>query len=431
MAEHGMMRQFPPGAKGSKEVLNRHTESMLTETANSPDSALAELGIAKPSHESILKRLARTSVETTASPVDVSDATPGARSWRSLMGIMSNASDHLRTLRNLTISRRQLAEVRQQLAEVHQQTALIHSLVEQNRLLEEKVRELNGTILTLTEGIDTGQASMRQELALLHRTADLQRQSYVEITRRMARSGEIGREEIQPERPRPEHSGEDDPFVDLFYREFEDRFRGSREEILERLREYLPYVAFLKEEPHRGSVVDIGCGRGEWLEILREEGIDAIGVDLNERQAQAAKDLGLNVVIADALGWMGQQQDRSVSLLSAMHIIEHMTFGQVVDFLKEAARILKPGGGLLIETPNPESLIVGGYKFWLDPTHVRPYPPELLSQLLASFAFGQEQVLRLHPDGRNREYRDIHGLAKPITDLLVGPLDYAILCRKP
>jgi SAM-dependent methyltransferase len=401
---------------------------MLTETASSPDSALAELSVAKPSHESILKRLARNSVETTAISVDVSDATPRARSWRSLMGIMSNFSDHLRTLRNLTISRRQLAEVRQETALIRQDTALIHSLVAQNRLLEEKVRELDGTILTLKEKIDTEQASMGQELALLHRTADLQRQSYVEITRRMARSG---REEIQPERPRPEHSGEGDPFIDLFYREFEDRFRGSREEILDRLREYLPYVAFLKEEPHRGSVVDIGCGRGEWLEILREEGIDAIGVDLNERQAQAAKDLGLHVVIADALGWMGQQQDRSVSLLSAMHIIEHMTFEQVVDFLKEAARILKPGAALLIETPNPESLIVGGYKFWLDPTHVRPYPPELLSQLLASFSFGQEQVLRLHPDGRNREYRDIYGLAKPITDLLVGPLDYAILCRKP
>ena len=358
------------------------------------------------------------------------------------MGLFYNLTQHLRTLRHLTISRHQLSdarngladlrhslnetrqqmnEVRQQVNEVRQQEPLLREMSQENRALKERIRALE-------EALASSRNELGQELAGLHRVADLQRQSYVDITRRLtARAGDS----TKPTKGNLTAAAAD-PFMDLFYREFEDRFRGSREEILDRLREYVPHLIFLKERRFKdGIVADLGCGRGEWLEILRDEGIDAIGIDTNERQAQAAKELGLNVIIADAIEWMEQQKDRSVSLLSAMHVIEHMQFDQIVRLLKEAARVLKPGGSILLETPNPESLIVGAYKFWFDPTHVRPYPPELISQLLESLGFGQIEVLRLHPDGRNREYRDVHAVPRPVADLLAGPLDYAILCRKP
>lgn len=387
---------------------------------------------AKPSHEAVLARVERSvmgdALETSTAKVAPAIAQSSVSSRRAFMGLFSNFSDHLRTIRNLTISRHHLndarnsiAELRQQSAELRQQVSEVRTLSQENRALKEKIRALESALAS-------ARSELGQELAGLHRMADLQRQSYVDITRRLSAGAN---DASRPTRGKQAAIAAD-PFIDLFYREFEDRFRGSREEILDRLREYVPHLTFLEERRFKdGIVVDLGCGRGEWLEILRSEGIDAIGIDTNERQAQAAKELGLNVVISDAIEWMVQQKDRSVSLLSAMHVIEHMQFDQIVRLLKEAARILKPGGGILLETPNPESLIVGAYKFWFDPTHVRPYPPELISQLLESLGFEQIDVLRLHPDGRNREYRDAHAVPKPVADLLAGPLDYAILCRKP
>lgn len=335
-----------------------------------------------------------------------------------------NIKEHLRTLRELTRSRFQLRELSGRVAS---QNSNLSTLMHDVSQLNATVKEARESAKRDQEKLEEMLGRMTREFVRLNTMVDAQRRSYAEMTRQITQiSEESGNESIH------RLDVKDDPFLDIFYREFEDRYRGSREEILERLREYVGHIAFLKDtDQKKRRIVDLGCGRGEWLEVMREEGLEAIGVDLNEAQAESARALGFEIEIENALNWLARQKDRSIDFISAFHLIEHLEFPVLVRLFKEALRVLKPGGGLLIETPNPESLIVGAYKFWFDPTHVRPYPPELITQLLETLSFREIELLRLHPDGRNLEYRQLHGLAGPIADLIAGPLDYGVLCRRP
>ena len=341
---------------------------------------------------------------------------------------MGRVKEHLKTLRNLTRSRIKLQELSDKVAVTTAAGAEgrteIDALRHKVENLETKLVDQERMIAGLSQALETSLGQIAREMARLNNIIDAQRRSYVEITRQLTASQTT-------KNPHQGQSGTKDPFLDIFYREFEDRYRGSREEILVRLREYSSHLAFLKDrDPRELRIVDLGCGRGEWLEVLRDEGLPATGVDNNEAQAEAARELGLDIEIDDVTVWIAAQKDRSIDFLSAFHLVEHMEFPALVNLFKEALRVLKPGGGLLIETPNPESLIVGAYKFWFDPTHVRPYPPELLSQLLETLTFQDIKLLRLHPDGRNQEYK-LYGLPAPVADLVAGALDYAIICRRP
>lgn len=348
---------------------------------------------------------------------------------------LSNLKEHVRSLRNLTRSRLQLREIADRTAA---QTATVQALSAENQTLRQQVAELQAAMSRyqaqaeeLQAQTETSYRRAAQEMVRLTSAVDMQRRSYVEMTRQLAQLPSPGEGSGASPTEGNGAAPVQDPFLEIFYREFEDRYRGSREEILGRLREYVGHIAFLKEgDPQQRRIIDLGCGRGEWLEVLREQGLPAVGIDTNEAQAEAARALDLTVEIDDAIAYLARQKDRSVDFISAFHLIEHLEFPVLTHLLKECLRVLKPEGCLLLETPNPQSLIVGAYKFWFDPTHVRPYPPELIEQLLESLGFKNIAVLPLHPDGRNFEYREIHGLAQPIADLLVGPLDYAILCRR-
>src|SRR6185437_6360076 len=119
--------------------------------------------------------------------------------------------------------------------------------------------------------------------------------------------------------------------------------------------------------------------RGEWLEMLRDEGYQAAGVDMDEGMLQGCRERGLNARRGDALTALRELPDESMNLVSAFHLVEHMAFDDVRALLREARRVLKPAGLLILETPNPENIVVGTSLFYLDPTHLRPIPPELLS----------------------------------------------------
>lgn len=365
----------------------------------------------------------------------------------------SNLKEHARTLRDLTRTRFQLQDLsgrvasqssgHNELAADHNALAAEHrALQAENQMLRQSISELQDGMRHLKDELHAMRDSLRRaeeaheaaygratrEMVRLHGVMDAQRRSYVDMTRQITHMPDDKASDAATLRL----PLEDDPFLDIFYREFEDRYRGSREEILHRLRDYTGHLAFLHEiDAKNRLIIDLGCGRGEWLEVLREQGLEAVGIDTNEAQAEAARGLDLKVEIDDAISYLSRQRDRSVDFISAFHLIEHLEFPVLTRLLKEVMRVLKPGGRLLLETPNPESLIVGAYKFWFDPTHVRPYPSELIGQLLASLGFRDIDVLRLHPDGRKFQYTETHGLAEPIADLIVGPLDYAILSRRP
>lgn len=180
-----------------------------------------------------------------------------------------------------------------------------------------------------------------------------------------------------------------------FYRAFEDRYRGSRELIKSRLRVYLPFVKPLCSYYDGGTAVDLGCGRGEWLELMQEVGFDAQGVDIDEGMLAACRERKLNVQTVDAVSFLKKLPDSSHVVVTGFHIAEHITFSDLKILVEEALRVLKPGGILILETPNPENIVVGTSHFFLDPTHRRPLPPKQLSFLTEYYGFKKTKILRL------------------------------------
>jgi O-antigen chain-terminating methyltransferase len=214
-----------------------------------------------------------------------------------------------------------------------------------------------------------------------------------------------------------------DPQLEKLYVALEDRFRGTREEIKERFREYLPYV---KES---APVIDLGCGRGEWLELLSESGIQARGVENNTLQVRQCTDRGLDVAEEDLFAYLQSLPDESAGAITGFHIIEHLSFNALVTLLNEVLRVLRPGGVAIFETPNPENVIVGSNYFYLDPSHRHPLPTELLEFLLKNRGFDQVELLMLHPWESGR----VPGeglLAERFNGYFYGPMDYAVVGRK-
>lgn len=220
---------------------------------------------------------------------------------------------------------------------------------------------------------------------------------------------------------------EQDHLLDALYASFEDQFRGSCEEISRRLQVYLP---FLKEAKITGDVLDIGCGRGEWLQLLRSEGIEARGVDRNRVFIETCRGAGLEVVEQDALTYVRSQPDESLSAITAIHFVEHVPFEMLIAILDEIRRILKPGGLLIAETPNPENFMVGSCNFYADPTHRNPIPSETLKFLLESRGLRCKDVLKLRPwdearlDGNSE-------LIKRFNEYFYSAPDYGIVATKP
>ena len=129
----------------------------------------------------------------------------------------------------------------------------------------------------------------------------------------------------------------------------------------------------------RGPVLELACGRGEFLELLRDAGVDGQGIDLDEGMVQAATAAGLTVELADALAGLQRRADDSVHGVFSAHFVEHLQPDELEAVINESARVLAPGGVLVAATPNAACLSVAGYDFWKDPTHVRFYDPRLLA----------------------------------------------------
>lgn len=211
-----------------------------------------------------------------------------------------------------------------------------------------------------------------------------------------------------------------------FYRAFEERFRGSRELIKSRQRFYLPFILPLKEIIPAPATLDLGCGRGEWLELLCENGFDAHGVDLDEGMLSACYQLGLHAKKCDALSALRAWPDASLAVVSGFHIAEHISFEDLQLLVQDALRVLKPGGLLILETPNPDNLSVATSSFYLDPTHQRPIPSQLLSFLTEHYGFARVKVVGLNasPEVERKQMPSL------VDVLYAASPDYAVIGQK-
>lgn len=218
--------------------------------------------------------------------------------------------------------------------------------------------------------------------------------------------------------------------LDALYLSLEDQFRGSREEIKERLRTYLPIIKEANLGTHEMPILDVGCGRGEWLELAKEEDLQAQGVDINRVLVDYCRDRGLEVIERDVISYLQTISDASLGAVTGFHIIEHLPFDVVVKLMDEIVRVLRPGGLAILETPNPENVLVGSHTFYLDPTHRNPLPSAVVKLIAEARGLCRVEVINLHPlDPYKIEDAGLE-ITKRFNEYFYGPQDYAIIGRK-
>jgi SAM-dependent methyltransferase len=225
-----------------------------------------------------------------------------------------------------------------------------------------------------------------------------------------------------------------------FYQRFEEQFRGDPELVRLRQSVFLPDLS--RQEAKLGAlpVVDLGCGRGEWLELMRANGVLGMGVDLNPDFLKVSRSKGFDVAEADAVQWLESRPDASLRGITAFHVIEHISFTDLVRLLHQAHRTLAPGGLLILETPNPENLTVGACSFYLDPTHRRPIVPDLLSLTAREVGFASPTLRRLSEYRYHNPLRmlspeselaaTLNPLIEAVSRTLYAAPDYALLATR-
>lgn len=185
--------------------------------------------------------------------------------------------------------------------------------------------------------------------------------------------------------------------INSMYYAFENKFRGSKKEIKERLKVYLQEIKNIDRNNSDNLILDIGCGRGEWIELLKDNDINAHGIDINPIMIKEALSEGLNVQEIDAFKYLKNQENNSFQVISGFHIVEHFSYNNLIILIDEVLRVLKPGGLVIFETPNPENILVGSCNFYLDPTHKNPLPPAFLTFLIEYRGFKNIKVNRIQP----------------------------------
>ena len=178
---------------------------------------------------------------------------------------------------------------------------------------------------------------------------------------------------------------------DSLYVALEDHFRGTESVIKERQASYLPYIASIVSTD--APLLDIGCGRGEWLAVLKDNNISASGIDSNVACIDDCKSKGLSVVQADLLDALRNTPEHSLGAVTMFQVMEHLPFPVLVDTFRLVIRALKPGGVLIAEVPNAKNLRVSAGTFWIDPTHQRPLFPEFLQFLASELGFSSVEGL--------------------------------------
>jgi O-antigen chain-terminating methyltransferase len=220
---------------------------------------------------------------------------------------------------------------------------------------------------------------------------------------------------------------EEDHIFDAMYVAFEDKFRGTRKDIQQRQEVYLPIIEDALKETDQALVLDMGCGRGEWLELLHIHNISAAGVDLNCIMIKECDERGLKATEADILDYLRPLKNASVAVITGFHIIEHLPFKVLIALFDECLRVLKPGGVIIFETPNPENLLVGACNFYTDPSHHNPLVPETMRFTIEQRGFEKTEIKRLH------KYSDFYETTSEdefIKTHFYNEMDYAIIGHK-
>lgn len=223
-------------------------------------------------------------------------------------------------------------------------------------------------------------------------------------------------------------------YLNIDYFEFEDAFRGSRTQIKEAQKMYLRHFTECKH------VLDLGSGRGEFLDLLHENRIPVVGVDTYAPFVDFCRMHGHTVVCEDAIEYLRHQKDASVDGIFAAQLVEHLSTQNLLDLCKESYRVLESGKTMVIETPNPLSLSIYMNSFYLDPTHTKPVHPKTLEYFLKNAGFRNVEVVFTNQSKVNYRFPLLNAPAENLaefndgvnfmSDIIFGSQDYAIIAVK-
>lgn len=216
--------------------------------------------------------------------------------------------------------------------------------------------------------------------------------------------------------------------IDTVYAKIENTLRGPTSTIRQ---DQDAYLGTLVENVCASRfVIDIGCGRGEWLDAVSNAGFKSLGIEANPIYASLCRGKGHEITQGDALEALRVIPSDTARLISLFHVVEHLEFEYLIGLLVEAHRVLAPGGRIVIETPNPDSIHVATSLFWLDPTHRRPVPHLLMELILEALAFKVEGVRGLHPLDSELVDAPAKASASNETTTLRTFSDYSIIAHK-
>jgi SAM-dependent methyltransferase len=278
---------------------------------------------------------------------------------------------------------------------------------------------------TVVRPLEASQAELRETVGALHHAVRA-------LAQDVAARAAPGTSQAAPPPPRRDHP------LSHKYVGFEDRFRGPSAVIRTAQADYLPLFDAASD------VLDIGCGRGEFLALLRERGIAARGLDANDAMIALCREQGLDAQPGDALTHLRGQADASIGGLFAAQVVEHLEPACLTQLLDEAWRVLRPGAAIVLETINPACWAAFFESYIRDITHVRPLHPDTLRFLLVASGF-QEVVIQPrspYPDHAKLQATPQVPALGPALDtlnanvarlngLLFSHMDYAAIGRRP
>ncbi|MFZ9813407.1 MAG: class I SAM-dependent methyltransferase, partial [Burkholderiaceae bacterium] len=182
--------------------------------------------------------------------------------------------------------------------------------------------------------------------------------------------------------------------------------------------------------PAPPRLLDLGCGRGEFLSFAQGLGFAASGVDSSPHMVGVCRAKGLTALQGDLLSVLAAQPDRSLTVISGFHVAEHLPFSGLFYLVMQAYRALQPRGLLILETPNPENLMVATHTFYHDHTHTNPLTPTALAFLLRYLGFQKIETLRLNPYPASAQIPGLDPAAQRLNAMVNGPQDFAVLGQR-
>ena len=305
----------------------------------------------------------------------------------------------------------------------------IDAAVEEVRRQQDVLRAWQHGITTTVQTVAASHEELRTSLGVLQQAA----QSWKHEVARLATGGTAAATAPRESGPLPAMEALDSHK----YVGFEDRFRGAPEDIRRRLSAYLPLFAGARD------VLDIGCGRGEFLRLLREQGVTARGIDVNAAMVEVCRGHSLDVTEADALSYLRAQPDGSLGGLFAAQVVEHLEPRYLMAFLDAAFDKLRPGAPMVLETINPACWFAFFESYIRDITHVRPIHPDTLQYLLVASGFQRVEITysapypdsdKLQPipatPSLGESINTLNANVERLNNLLFTWLDYAAIGRR-